>query len=152
MPVTLQAVCPEMASPFPIFPHLFAAHGHKPTKAFHDSGSLSEPNAPKRSVHPPSDRDARRLLPPGICSHLRLAASMFLPAATPVLPLSSFLWDGVSSPYQGTTSTQFLQALIKPENLVQPEEEHLFGSALVTPSKPEVALLWYTVTINPIFI
>lgn len=141
MPATLQAVCPEMASHFPIFPHLFAAHSHRPSKAFHDSGSLSQPNAQKRSVHPPSGCDAHWLLPPGICSHLQLAVSVFLPAATPVLPLSSFLWDGVGSPYQGTTSTQFLQALIKPESLVQTEEEHLFGSALVTSSKPEVALL-----------
>lgn len=87
MPATLQAVCPEMASPFPIFPHLFAAHGHRPTKAFHDSGSLSQPNAQKRSVHPPSGRGAHWLLPPGICSHLQLTVSVFLPAATPVLPL-----------------------------------------------------------------
>lgn len=83
--------------------------------------------------------------------HLWLAATVFLPAATHVLPLNSFLWDGFSIPYQSKTSTQFLQILIKTESPVPLEEQHLFGSALVTPLKPEVALFWDTVTINPTF-
>lgn len=99
--------------------------------------------------HSPTPRKGLCILP-AAAAH----TGCFLPAFAPTCnsqwacsclqPPLCFLWDGVGSPYQGTTSTQFLQALIKPESLVQTEEEHLFGSALVTPSKPEVALLWDT--------
>lgn len=64
------------------------------------------PQCWKISLCLPSDHKRCRLLPYCICSHLWFAASIFLTAATPVFPLTGFLWDRLSSPYHGKTSTQ----------------------------------------------
>lgn len=46
------------------------------------------------------------VLPHCINSHLWLAARLFLTAATPVFPLTGFLWDSFNSPYHSKTSSQ----------------------------------------------